>query len=118
MQGPTTTNLPQHLPNMAHKPCCTMPQPQPLRLQLLHHTSPPCTSPTILPPQHSVQAPPLLPYRNPGSIATSTMSFHHHTSSPHTSPKVPPTCCNPTPTWQASPTLQPCPSHPSLLPPL
>ena len=61
---------------------------------------------------------PALPRRDPGSIATSTALFHHYAGLPCTSPKVPPTRRDPTPTRQASPTLRPCPSHPSPLPPL
>src|SRR6266702_1604465 len=79
-----------------------------------HHTQ----VPLYCHPNMAHKPPPSPPCCPPSPLATPTVSFHHHASFPCTSPKVPPICHNPTPTWQASPTPQPCPSHPSLLPPL
>src|SRR6266702_5153156 len=104
---------------MAHKPCCTVPHCDLSPCDCNSFTTPAChaQAPPYCHPNMACKPCPAPPHHDPGSITTSTASFHHHAGSPCTSPKVPPTCCNPTPTWQASPTLQPCPSHLSLLPP-
>src|SRR6266702_3746839 len=82
MQDPATTNPPQCLHNMMHKPHLTM-----LQLQLLHHhTGLPCTSPTILPPQHSVQALPCPATPGTWPHFHLNASFHHPLAHPAKAP--------------------------------